>query len=77
VRHYDQLREVVAEEEVVVAVLAVPPHTAQAIADDLVELGVRVIFNYTEALLQTPPDVIVHSSSPAVDLLHALYFYLA
>jgi redox-sensing transcriptional repressor len=77
VSHYDQLREVIAQEEVVVAVLAVPPTAAQAIADDLVQLGVRVIFNYTEALLQTPPDVIVHSSSPAVDLLHALYFYLA
>jgi redox-sensing transcriptional repressor len=77
VRHYDQLRDVVAAEQVVVAVLAVPSTAAQAIADDLVKLGVRVIFNYSEALLHTPPDVIVHSSSPAVDLLHALYFYLA
>jgi redox-sensing transcriptional repressor len=24
-----------------------------------------------------PPDVTVHTSSPAVDLLYALYFYLA
>src|SRR6202453_3043736 len=38
VRHYDQLRETVTEEEVVVAVLAVPAPTAQAIADDLVQL---------------------------------------
>jgi len=58
-------------------VLAVPPSAAQAIADDLVELGVRVIFNYSEALLQTPPEVTVHASSPAVDLLYALYFYLS
>jgi len=28
------------------------------------------------ALLQVPPDVTVHTSSPAVDLLYALYFYL-
>jgi redox-sensing transcriptional repressor len=77
VRNYDELRAVVESEEVVVAVLAVPSAAAQAIADDLVGLGIRVIFNYTEALLQTPPEVIVHASSPAVDLLHALYFYLA
>src|SRR5579862_2718865 len=77
VRHYDSLRDVIKAEDVVVAVLAVPSTAAQAIADDLVDLGVRVIFNYSEALLQTPPDVIVHASSPAVDLLHALYFYLA
>jgi redox-sensing transcriptional repressor len=39
--------------------------------------GVRIIFNYSEALLSVPPGVTVHSSSPAVDLLYALYFYLA
>jgi redox-sensing transcriptional repressor len=77
VRHYGELREVVDKEDVVVAVLAVPSAAAQAIADDLVELGVRVIFNYSEALLQTPPEVTVHASSPAVDLLYALYFYLS
>lgn len=77
VRHYEDLREVVAEEEIVVAVLAVPSAVAQRLADDLVEVGVKVIFNYSEALLQTPPEVTVHASSPAVDLLYALYFYLA
>ena len=42
----------------------------------LVEAGVKIIFNYSEALLQVPPEVTVHTSSPAVDLLYALYFYL-
>jgi redox-sensing transcriptional repressor len=77
VRHYQDLRDVVTDEEIVVAVLAVPSAVAQALADDLVDVGVRVIFNYTDALLQTPPEVTVHASSPAVDLLYALYFYLA
>ena len=49
---------------------------AQPLADDLVDAGVKIIFNYSEALLQVPPDVTVHTSSPAVDLLYALYFYL-
>jgi redox-sensing transcriptional repressor len=57
-------------------VLAVPTEAAQKVADDLVENGVRIIFNYSEALLQVPPEVTVHTSSPAVDLLYALYFYL-
>ncbi len=77
VSHYDGMRDVVRDEEVVVAVLAVPSHVAQGVADDLVDVGVRVIFNYSGALLQTPPEVTVHASSPAVDLLYALYFYLA
>ena len=77
VRHYDEMREVIRDEEVVVAVLALPSSVAQSVADDLVEVGVRVLFNYSEALLHTPPEVTVHASSPAVDLLYALYFYLA
>jgi redox-sensing transcriptional repressor len=37
---------------------------------------VKIIFNYSEALLDVPGDVTVHTSNPAVDLLHALYFHL-
>ena len=77
VRHNNELREVVEEQDIVVAVLAVPSNAAQALADELVTVGVKIIFNYSDALLQVPPEVTVHTSSPAVDLLYALYFYLA
>jgi redox-sensing transcriptional repressor len=76
VRHPDELRQVVEDEDVVVAVLAVPTDAAQALANEVVAAGVKIIFNYSEALLQVPPEVTVHTSSPAVDLLYALYFYL-
>ncbi len=76
VRPYDDMKQVVAEDEIVVGVLAVPSDAAQQVADDLVGAGVKIIFNYSEALLQVPPEVTVHTSSPAVDLLYALYFYL-
>ncbi|MEO7198058.1 MAG: redox-sensing transcriptional repressor Rex [Solirubrobacterales bacterium] len=77
IRSIDELEQVVTEEEIVVGVLAVPADAAQAVADRLVEANVRVIFNYSEQLLDVPPEVTVHTSSPAVDLLYALYFYLA
>ena len=48
----------------------------QQVADELIGSGVRIIFNYSEALLDVPQDVTVHTSNPAVDLLHALYFHL-
>ena len=66
----------VEEDEIVVGVIAVPTEAAQPVADELVGAGVKIIFNYSEALLQVPPEVTVHTSSPAVDLLYALYFYL-
>lgn len=77
VRHYEELSAVVANEGIEVGVLAVPRDAAQAVADDLVASGVRIIFNYSDALISVPSDVTVHTSSPAVDLLHALYFYLS
>ena len=76
VRHTDEVKTAVEEEDIVVGVLAVPTVAAQELADSLVEAGVKIIFNYSEALLQVPPEVTVHTSSPAVDLLYALYFYL-
>jgi redox-sensing transcriptional repressor len=76
IRHSSELKSMVEDEDIVVGVLAVPTAAAQPIADDLVEAGVKIIFNYSEALLQVPPEVTVHTSSPAVDLLYALYFYL-
>jgi redox-sensing transcriptional repressor len=76
VRHNADLPELIDDEDIVVAVLAVPSAAAQKLADDLVEAGVKIIFNYSDALLQVPPEVTVHTSSPAVDLLYALYFYL-
>jgi redox-sensing transcriptional repressor len=76
VRSFDEIDAVVEREQVVVGVLAVPSDAAQEVADRLVKAGVKIIFNYSERLLQVPPDVTVHTSSPAVDLLYALYFYL-
>jgi len=76
VRDFGELEAIVTEQEIVVGVLAVPAAAAQAVADRLVEAGVKIIFNYSEQLLQVPPEVTVHTSSPAVDLLYALYFYL-
>jgi redox-sensing transcriptional repressor len=77
VRHYDELSEVVSDDGVMVGVLAVPSEAAQSVADDLVAAGVKIIFNYSDALLTVPSDVTVHTSSPAVELLYALYFYLS
>jgi redox-sensing transcriptional repressor len=76
VTDYAELRDVVREKNVIVGVLAVPAAAAQAVTNDLVDAGVKIIFNYSEALLNVPPDVTVHTTNPAAELLYALYFYL-
>jgi len=76
VSEYSTLRESVRDKNIIVGVLAVPAAGAQRAADDLVASGVKIIFNYSEELLETPGDVTVHTSNPAVELLYALYFHL-
>jgi redox-sensing transcriptional repressor len=76
VSDYARLASVIRDKNIVVGVLAVPAGAAQQAANDLVDAGVRIIFNYSEALLDVPGDVTVHTSNPAVELLHALYFHL-
>jgi len=77
VEDIEGIGDVVREKNIVVGVIAVPAGSAQDVADALVESGLRIIFNYSEALLDVPHDVTVHTSNPAVELLHALYFHLA
>jgi redox-sensing transcriptional repressor len=76
VSDYAQLAPAVREKNIIVGVVAVPADSAQRVTDELVASGVRIIFNYSEALLDVPHDVQVHTSNPAVELLHALYFHL-
>ena len=71
------LGDIVREKSIVVGVIAVPADAAQEATDELVNADVKIIFNYSEALLDVPADVQVHTSNPAVELLHALYFHLA
>jgi redox-sensing transcriptional repressor len=69
--------EIARERNIIVGVIAVPADSAQDAADALIRAGTKIIFNYSEALLDVPADVTVHTSNPAGDLLYALYFHLA
>lgn len=42
------------------AILTVPSSTAQDMADTLVKSGIRAIWNFTNAKLRVPDDVVVH-----------------
>jgi redox-sensing transcriptional repressor len=72
----DDITSICRDRNIIVGVIAVPADSAQDAADALIGAGVKIIFNYSEALLDVPGDVNVHTSNPAVDLLYALYFHL-
>jgi redox-sensing transcriptional repressor len=72
----DDVMQICRERNIIVGVIAVPAEHAQGAADALIGAGVKIVFNYSEALLDTPADVVVHSSNPAAELLYAMYFHL-
>ena len=71
-----EIAPICRDRNIIVGVIAVPATSAQDAADALIGAGVKIVFNYSEALLDVPADVNVHTSNPAVDLLYALYFHL-
>jgi redox-sensing transcriptional repressor len=76
VQRISEIAATVRERNIIIGVLAVPSVAAPAAARALMDAGVKIIFNYSEALLDAPPGVTVHSMSPAGELLYAMYYYL-
>jgi redox-sensing transcriptional repressor len=69
----DDMSEICREQNIIVGVIAVPADTAQDAADALISSGAKIIFNYSEALLDVPSDVNAYVE-PATDLPYTLYF---
>lgn len=69
-----EIGEVVAQKGLEIAILAVPPHSAQKVTDMLVNSGIKVIINYTSVPVKAPSHVNVQTTDPIEKLLHTLYY---
>ena len=56
------------------AMLAVPAESAQGVADQLVQAGVRGILNYAPINLSVPPEVHVQNIDPVENLQRITYY---
>lgn len=68
------IKPVIEKNKVTIGIIAVPGEAAQVIADILVESGVQVILNYTPMAISVPEEIQLHTSDPARELLHTLYY---
>ena len=76
VRSIDDLEAFIKEHgEVGVAILTVPKEGAQAIADRLVDAGIRGIWNFAPEDLEAPEEVVVENIR-LTDSLLTLSYYL-
>ena len=69
-----QLKEILEERGVKVAMIAVPPATAQSVADTCIEAGVKSILNYAPITLTVPDDIKAQHLDPVVYLQRMSYY---
>lgn len=74
VRDVGELSRVVGEQSIRIGVVAVPPEAAQEVVDRMAMAGIRVILNYSPALVAAPSGVTLHNTDPVRELLHTLYY---
>ncbi len=61
--HYNKLFQLANRLNVSIAILTTPNQVAQDIAEDMVNCGIKAIWNFTSANLNLPDEVIVQNTS--------------
>ena len=74
VKDIREMCDFVAENNIQIAVLAIPAEDAQHIIDDLVEVGITAILNYAPIYIKTPDGVQIKHIDPSVHLQKLSYF---
>src|SRR4051794_3564137 len=74
VRSIDDLADVVAHQEIAIAIIATPAAVAQSVADQLVAAGVSSILNFAPTVLTVPEETSLRKVDLAVEL-QILSFY--
>lgn len=70
----EKLPEIIQQYEVQVALLTVPAHVAQEVANTLVENGIKGILNFAPVVISTPDDVQINNVNLAMELQNLSYF---
>lgn len=74
VRPVEELRNIVREREVAIGVIATPASAAQAVAEAMVDAGIRSILNFAPTVVAVPPGVSMRRVDLSIEL-QILAFY--
>ncbi len=70
----EQLQEKIKELGIELVILTVPSRVAQEVTDQLVEVGIKGILNFTPVRLSAPDTVRIHTIDLSVELQTLIYF---
>lgn len=74
IMHVSKMAEIVRKYTVDVAILAVPLEQAQVASNNIVQSGVKVIFNFVPVTLDVPDGIHVHNIDLSVELQTLKYY---
>ena len=73
VQSVQEIEKVVKENEIKLGVIAVPTEAAQQAADQMVEAGVKAIWNFAPTRLYVPDEIEVKNEDLAVGIVSLIY----
>ena len=73
VRHMDELPEFLKDHHVDIAALTLPKDNAEAVAEELVDLGITAIWNFAHVDLEVPENVVVQNVHLSDSLMQLSY----
>jgi len=68
VHDFANAKQVIEEENIKIAVVAVPAHAAQKVVDQLVDAGIRAILNFAPISIFVPKTVSVRNENMAIEI---------
>ncbi len=74
VKDVKSIKDAIDNNNIEIAIIAVPPDSAQKVTNVLVNAGIKVIMNYTSVPIKVPPRVKIQTTDPIEKLLHTLYY---
>ncbi len=70
----DGIGEFIRKKHIKIAILTLPGHVAQEVANRIVQEGIQAILNFAPAVLQVPENVVVNNVDLAAELENLSYF---
>lgn len=74
IQDFKDIAEIVRQAGIRVAMIAVPSNDAQAVADKLIESGIRAILNYAPISINVPDGIQVQYIDPSLHLQRMTYY---
>ena len=71
---YNEFERLIAELDIHIAILTVPPDFAREIAEETVRFGIKGILNFTTVPLNVPPDVYLEEYDMITSIEKVAYF---